>query len=501
MNYKKLVGVLMTGLLLGMAGQAVSAEDNILYAARNFAYSTLDAHDGDESWMIQGYGVVESLFKMGDDMTVQPWLAESAELDGNVWTIKLKDGVTFSNGNPMTADIVIKNLQRSAEKNAGKAILGEFTYNVVDDLTFTVESETPYPTLPNLLAQPGNGIIDVDSIQDFDTETIGTGPFVIEDFVPTGDVTVTKNENYWGGDVKLDGAVIYYMPDADSELMAMQNGELDCYDSVTSDAIEIFEQDPDTYDLVTIPATRVQFYLLNENRLDANMRDAINYVVDSDEIAGFLGGAVTPTAGPFNEVAAYGKAEKQGVDTEKAKSLIEEAGYTLNADGMYEKDGEPLSLKICYYDARMLGDIAVVMQDELSKIGVASELVCEEDPDATYMNTGDFDIALYCCVADMGGDPEYFLDSVVSDGAFYGIGGFEDEECKTLLAQLKQEADPEVRAELGNQMVQKIIDDDAMGFVALFNKTTVLRKGVSGFAETSPFDFYGIDANTEKVTE
>ena len=86
------------------------------------------------------------------------------------------------------------------------------------------------------------------------------------------------------------------MPDADSELMAMQNGELDCYDSVTSDAIEIFEQDPDTYDLVTIPATRVQFYLLNENRLDANMRDAINYVVDSDEIAGFLGGAVTPTA-------------------------------------------------------------------------------------------------------------------------------------------------------------------------------------------------------------
>ena len=141
------------------------------------------------------------------------------------------------------------------------------------------------------------------------------------------------------------------------------------------------------------------------------------------------------------------------------------------------------------------------MQDELSKIGVASELVCEEDPDATYMNTGDFDIALYCCVADMGGDPEYFLDSVVSDGTFYGIGGFEDEECKTLLAQLKQEADPEVRAELGNQMVQKIIDDDAMGFVALFNKTTVLRKGVSGFAETSPFDFYGIDANTEKVTE
>ena len=371
----------------------------------------------------------------------------------------------------------------------------------MDDLTFTVESETPYPTLTNLLAGPGNGIIDVDSIQDFDTEIIATGPFVVEDFVPAGDITVTKNENYWGGDVKLDGAVIYYMPDPDAELMAMQNGELDCYDSVTSDAKEIFEMEPETYDLVTIPATRVQFYLLNENRLDANVRRAINHVVDSEEIAGFLGGSVSPTAGPFNEVASYGKAEKPEVDIEKAKALLEEAGYTVNADGMYEKDGEVLNLKICYYDARMLGEIAVIMQDELSKIGVASELVCEEDPDATYMSNGDFDIALYCCIADMSGDPEYFLDSVISDGAFYSVGGFADDECKELLEQLKQESDPAIRADLGNQMVQKIIDDDAMGFVALFNKTTVLRKGVSGFAEYSPFDFYGIDANTEKVAE
>ena len=80
MNNRKMVSILMTGMLLGIAGQAACAEDNILYAARNFAYSTLDAHDADMSWMIGGYGVTENLFKLGDDMSIQPWLAESAEM-------------------------------------------------------------------------------------------------------------------------------------------------------------------------------------------------------------------------------------------------------------------------------------------------------------------------------------------------------------------------------------------------------------------------------------
>ena len=55
------------------------------------------------------------------------------------------------------------------------------------------------------------------------------------------------------------------------------------------------------------------------------------------------------------------------------------------------------------------------------------------------------------------------------------------------------------KAELANRIVQIAIDDNAFGYVGLFNKTTVLRPGVSGFAETCPFDFYGIDANTDKT--
>ena len=110
------------------------------------------------------------------------------------------------------------------------------------------------------------------------------------------------------------------------------------------------------------------------------------------------------------------------------------------------------------------------------------------------MSTGDFDIALYCSIADMTGDPEYFLSGLVN--GFYTIGGFQNEECSSLLESLRHEADVNKRAEISNQIVQRLIDQNAYGFIALFNKITVLKKGVTGYAETSPFDFYGIDADT-----
>ena len=78
------------------------------------------------------------------------------------------------------------------------------------------------------------------------------------------------------------------------------------------------------------------------------------------------------------------------------------------------------------------------------------------------------------------------------------MGGFDDEECEALIDQLKYEVDTEKRADLANQIIQIAIDDHAFGYVGLFNKITVTLPGVSGFAENLPYDFYGIDANSDK---
>ena len=80
----------------------------------------------------------------------------------------------------------------------------------------------------------------------------------------------------------------------------------------------------------------------------------------------------------------------------------------------------------------------------------------------------------------------------------WSLAGFANQKCEDLLNQLQYETDVNKRAQLANQIVQMTIDDNAFGYVGLFNKTTVTANGVTGIAENCPFDFYGIGANTDK---
>jgi peptide/nickel transport system substrate-binding protein len=101
-------------------------------------------------------------------------------------------------------------------------------------------------------------------------------------------------------------------------------------------------------------------------------------------------------------------------------------------------------------------------------------------------------------ISDKCGDPLYFIDSTLADGAYYNVGGFKSADAQSMIEQLRVETDTAKRAELANKIIQIAIDDNAFGYVGLFNHTTVAKPGVTGFAENIPFDFYGIDATTTK---
>ncbi len=479
------------------SAETVSSEPKILKAAASFAYGSIDVHKEYYGWYTSIYGVSEALFKMDENMSAAPCLAKDAVADGRVWTITLNDGGAFSNGTALTADMVVKNLDRAAQVNERFAYLADFDMTVIDEKTITIDTGDVYPTLKNDLASPELGMMDLEGTTDFDNAPVCTGPFVIKSFQPEGDVEVVKNENYWGGNVKLDGAIFYYMQEDDPKLLAMQSGEIDCYNSVTSAALAVYSQDPDQYRVVSIPGARLQFYFLNEKTLDDAVREAINLTVDKDAIAAYLSGTVSAAVGPFNPSAAYGKVTVPAVDTAKAKEVLEADGYTPGSDGFYEKNGKKLTISIKYYAARSLDILAILIQEQLKAVGIDSVLGVEEDPDSTYLANGDFDLGLYCMIADKAGDPFYFIESVFKDGSYYDCNGFDDAKCEELIGQLKNETDTAKIASLTNEIVQIAIDDNAYGFAGLFNKTTVLRAGVTGFAEDIPFDFYGIDAQTD----
>ncbi len=486
-------------LSLSAYGEQALAEGGAkwLKLAESFAYPSLDAHKDYYGWYTSIYGITETLFRVADDLSIEPLLAESYEVseDGKTWTIHLADA-SFSNGAPVTAEMVTRNLERLAELNERFAYLSDFTFTTDGDKTLAIATPGVYPTMLSDLTAPEMAVMDLDGTTDFDSAPIGTGPFVVKTFEPEGTVEVEKNAAYWNGEVKLDGVTFFYMQDDDSKLMAMQAGEIDGYTSVTAAAKEIFSADPDTYTVTSIPATRLQFYVLNETRLDDAVREAINLTVDCDAIAAYLGGTVSPAVGPFSAAAPYGQVTKPAPDVEAAKALLEADGYVLNGSGIYEKDGAPIQLNICYYAARSLDSIALLMQEQLRNIGVDAVLTVQEDPDATYVATGDYDIALYCMIADKAGDPYYCVDALYRKDSKWALGGFPTDDSEALIDVLQYETDIDQRAALANEVVQMTIDAHAFGYVGLFNKTTVTRKGVSGISENCPFDFYAVNADT-----
>ena len=114
------VWFLILMLTLGLAGtvQAQELEEGgkVLRAAVSFAYPSIDVHKEYYGWYTSIYGISETLFRLDESYGLQPALAEDAAAEDNTWTITLKDGAAFSDGCPLTADMVIRNLQRAFMK-------------------------------------------------------------------------------------------------------------------------------------------------------------------------------------------------------------------------------------------------------------------------------------------------------------------------------------------------------------------------------------------------
>ena len=152
---KRLIAIILALVLVfalcACSGGENKNDEKILRLGESFAYASLDPHKDYNSWGTSAYGLTEALFKMNDRSAIEPLLAEKAEVseDGLTWTVTLKDGVCFSNGNAVTAEMVIRNIERLAEVNERFAYLADFEYKATSDAVFTITTPEVYPTMLN----------------------------------------------------------------------------------------------------------------------------------------------------------------------------------------------------------------------------------------------------------------------------------------------------------------------------------------------------------------
>ncbi|WP_455543691.1 ABC transporter substrate-binding protein [Intestinibacter sp.] len=512
MKLKKTAAILLSAMLsLGVLSGCSNGGSGSSDGKKELVYGTgvyvttgsLDpAETNCNGWFTLRYGPGETLFKVQDDGSIEPWLVDTYKnVDKNTWELIIKDGIKFSNGKEVTGEAVKASLERVLANKAIKAGKALSVDSIkADGQKLTIKTSKPNPALLNQLCDPDLVVLDVDS-EDMKTKPIGTGPFVIESF-DEKQCVVTKNENYWDGEVKLDKVTIDYIADNDTIASSLQSGDIDIAGGLSFVNLQNFK-DNSNYKIDINSTTRsYMFYYNFENELlsDKNIRKAIDMCIDKDSyVKNLLQGSGEVARGPFPTSMDIGEYVKDnGYNVDEAKKLLKEAGCKdTDNDGILEKDGKKLSFDIITYSSRAeLSDISTALQDALKEVGIEIKNINIYEAVEDQLASGDFDICAYSWTTAPIGDPYYFLGYNYPTGGDCNYGKYSNEEVDKLVDELSTEFDQDKRAQLANEIVQIGNDDVAFSYVAHLNKGYAMKSGVSGFYQTSS-DYYELNKDTD----
>ena len=465
--------------------------------------ASIDPANGYSGWFTVRYGVGETLFKMDSAMQPVGWLAKNYELVNNTtWKVVLNDKVTFQNGKPMTGEAVKASLERMLKINDRAPSTLRIADIAVDGQTLTITTSEPNPTLINSLCDPFACVIDVNAGTDFDTAVIGTGPYKIEQFVPKAASTVIKYDGYWNGKSKLDQVTITPITNGDTLTMALQSGEIDAAQGLPYSSYKLFASDP-KYKISSASTSRVFMLYYNYNNKflsNANVRQAISMAIDKDRYCSvLLNGAADPAVGAFPTALPYGnsKVTADKYNLQAAKDLLAQEGFRdSNGDGILDKNGSRLTLKLITYSSRAeLPILAQAIQSQLKDIGI--EVSVEVTEDATKrLKANDFDLAAYAYVTTPTGDPLSYLDYVFKTNGVSNFGHFSNPKADALIEQLRGEFNTQKRSDLAIQIQQIALDETAFTFMAHLQMAFVMKNNVVGL-EVHPTDYYQINVNTD----
>jgi peptide/nickel transport system substrate-binding protein len=357
-----LLSILIAGLLVGLAGAADLAKEQVLNIA--FDAGDLKSLDPQKAAATADRAIVDMMFNglvrypPGNQVKLEPDIAESWTMspDKKVWTFKLRKGVFFhpypgnSNGYELTSEDVLFSLKRAANKDTS-AYAGEysgFSFEAVDPQTVKITIDKPVSD-PLFLAKfsnyAGGFIVCKKAIETkgedwFKTNPVGTGPFKFDSYEPRQKVVMAANPKYFRGAPVLKKVNARFMPDVSSREFGLQTGELDIIEGLKEDK---WIEKVSTFKDVKAPTfgpceTQMLFFNMSKPPFnDLRVRKAFSYALSRDIIANFMGKSLAvPIYSPALATPALGaltkeEALKAGVvydnNVEQAKKLLAEAGF------------------------------------------------------------------------------------------------------------------------------------------------------------------------------
>ncbi|MFS0882017.1 nickel ABC transporter substrate-binding protein [Metabacillus niabensis] len=446
-----------------------NAEDKHIHFLYNFSTNSLDPHV-DSSYVPLRAGITETLVRLDEEnLTVAPWLAESWEgKDGQHWTIKLREDVTFQNGKQMDAKAVKASLERALKESVAIQNALKIEKIEADGYTLHITTKEPFPEFVSELVNPNVSIIDVTE-EDIVGKPIGTGPFALKSFTPGSKLELVRYDNYWDGASKLDSVTFSFNEDANARSLALKSGEVDIVYRPEVESLESLRAQ-EGIKVESTATFRVHQMTMNMERKslqDINVRRAVDALIDRQKIVDtILLGYAEPAVGPFLPSLPFAPTYEQSeTGSEIAVKFLEEAGYTLE-DGKMQKDGEQLKFTLLTYSARAdLPLIAQVFQSDAKKIGIDVEIRQIDIPEEYMASNRDWDLATYSNLTAPRGDAGYYLNATYHPTGALNFSGAQEPELTAIIDKLNQTVNQEERATLAEQAADYVHDNVINSFV------------------------------------
>lgn len=445
--------------------------------------------------------VFNGLVYIESDYSPTPDLAESWENpDDKTWVFHLRQGVKFHNGQDLTAEDVKYTYETILAEDFGAPLRAFYepiqSIEVVDDHTIKFTLDSVYGPFLSFMDM---GIVPKAVVEEqgeaFGTNPVGTGPFKFVNWQRGDTIELEAFDDHFNGRPKVDHVLIKVVPDNSARAVAVESGDLDFVQSPVSPQDVKRLEETAGIQVDRLPASGYTYINLNTADpilTDMRVRQALAHLVNREQILETIYkgiGQIANSPIPQGMWAYTDDVQGYDYDPEQAMALLDEAGWTVGADGIRQKDGQPLALTVRTHsedpDRRQ---VIEVLQAEFSKVGIQADTNVVEWPSYfADIQEGKYQVAVVGWLNLTSPDRAMFRAFTINGPANYGK--YENDEVDKLILDARATLDQDKAKAMYQDASRIIAQEVPYIFLQYQEYIAIYQDNLIGFAPNPVFNW------------